>query len=1149
MLEPKFIHLHVHTAYSLLEGAIKMPKLAAWAKEHKMPAIAATDTGNICGAMAMMHEMPPLGVQPILGTQLLVKSPKKDKNQFSSDADTFDKVVFLVQNETGYHNLLKYFSKYYMDKTKQGTPHLTFDEILEHTEGLLLLTGGVEGLLGRPLLAGQKEFAEQITEQLQKAYPNRMYIELQRHGTEQEEATEQGFIDLAYKYNIPLVATNDVYFLTPDMYEAHDALLCIAEKTYVSEQNRRRVTPEHYLKTEEEMCALFADIPEALQNTVQIAKRCAFMATKKKPAFPNFDCKGKTEDEVLAEMAEAGFKKRMEGRSKEDVEKYHKQMEFELGVIKQMGFPGYFLIVADFIQWSKSHGVPVGPGRGSGAGSVVAWSLTITDIDPLRFDLVFERFLNPERVNMPDIDVDFCQEKREKTIEYVQNHYGFNYVAQIITFGKLQAKAVIRDVGRVLQIPYPVVDRLSKLVPNGVNPKTEKPYTLGDAIEENPEIKSQAESDEAIKYLLDIALKLEGLYRNTSTHAAGVVIGNKPLDEIVPVYKDPSSDMPVTQFDMKYVEEASLIKFDFLGLKTLTTIKKTLDLIKLKGIDVDIDHIPLDDKETFALLCRADTTGVFQLESTGMKKILHDMQPDKIEDIVALVSLYRPGPMASIPTYIKVKKGEEKPDYMHPMLEPILKETYGIMIYQEQVMQISRVMADFTLGGADLLRRIMGKKKAELLPPEREKFIKGAKAKGVDEKVANAVFDKMAKFAKYGFNKAHAAAYAFIAYQTAYLKAHYPVEFMAATMTLDKINTDKLAFFKNDLQQNGFKVLPPHINKSGVDFVVEDGAVRYALSAVKNVGEAGMQAVVAERDKNGPFKSLEDFFGRVDVSALNKRYVENLIKAGAFECLNPNRAYLFNNVEKMIAYATEQTAERNSVQMSFLANDTSVNKLNLAQCPEWPQMEKLEHEKEALGFYLSAHPLDSFQAVLDRMRVVDYSDVVTMVKAAGPFRGKIAGIVSGVRERISQKGNRFAFVSASDKSGSYEAICFSDTLEANRAKLHSNQPLLFTVQAECRDGEEQIGLRLLEVEFLADMMSKTASTLLLKLNPSTDVKGCVAAIQKALLADGKGKGRVFIILPAGANEVEMALPNLYALRPETLAALSQISGILEMKQV
>ena len=1140
MLEPKFIHLHVHTAYSLLEGAIKMPKLAAWAKEHNMPAIAATDTGNICGAMAMMHEMPPLGIQPILGTQLLVKTPVKNRNKFSDDPDTFDKVVLLVQNETGYHNLLKYFAKYYMGADKQGTPHLTFDELSEHTEGLLLLTGGAEGILARPILSGQLAWADELCQRLNKAYPNRLYIELQRHGMESEQATEQTFIDFAYKYNIPLVATNDAYFLTPDMYEAHDALICIAEKTYVSEQNRRRVTPEHYLKTEEEMCALFSDIPEATQNTVQIAKRCAFMANKKKPAFPNYDCKGKTEAEVLEEMAEAGFKKRMEGRSPEEVEKYHKQLEFELGVIKQMGFPGYFLIVADFIQWSKAHGVPVGPGRGSGAGSVVAWCLTITDIDPLRFDLVFERFLNPERVNMPDFDVDFCQENRGRTIEYVQNHYGFDHVAQIITFGKLQAKAVIRDVGRVLQIPYPVVDRLSKLIPN--DPK----MTLAKAFDEEPKIKEEIDKDESVKYLFEIATKLEGLFRNTSTHAAGVVIGNKPLDEIVHIYKDPSSDMPVTQYDMKYVEEASLIKFDFLGLKTLTTIKKTVDLIKKRGIEIDVDSLPLDDKETFDLLKAADTTGVFQLESTGMKKILHDMQPDKIEDIVALVSLYRPGPMDSIPTYIAVKKGLEKPDYMHPLLEPILKETYGIMIYQEQVMQISRAMAGYSLGGADLLRRIMGKKKAELLPEQKVKFMAGAKEKGIDEAVAAKVFDKMAKFAEYGFNKAHAAAYAYIAYQTAYLKAHFPVEFMAATMTLDKINTDKLAFFKNDIVQHGIKVLPPDINKSEVDFTVENGAVRYALSAVKNVGEGGMQIVVAEREKNGPFKSLEDFFKRVDVAALNKRYVENLAKSGAFECVEKNRSLVFNNVETLVAYAADQTASRNSSQMGLFGADTTANKLKLKQYPDWPSLEKLDYEKEALGFYLSAHPLDSFNTVLERMRVVDYSDLPTMVKAAGgPVRAQVAALVSGVRERISQKGNRFAFVTASDKSGSFDCICFSDTLESSRDKLNSGQPLLFSVVADRREGEEQISVRLLTVELLSDVMGKTSSTLIL----NVESQSALSKIKEVLSKDGAGKSKVFIIVTVNEQEVELALPDKYALTPKTMSALSQIAGITSLKQV
>lgn len=1139
MIEPDFIHLRVHTEHSLLEGAIKTSKLVGWAAEQGMPAVGVADSGNIFGAMLLAKEAAGKGVQPILGCQLLVRSPVREVQSFSTDKPTFDKVVLIVQNEQGYQNLLLHFSEYYMGPEKQETPHLTFDELLTKTEGLILLTGGVEGILGRPVLNGHADFAASILEQLQKAYPNRVYMELQRHGLASEEQAEPAFLEMAYRLNVPLVATNEAFFKTPDMYEAHDAMLCIAEKTFVSEQNRRRVTPEHYLKTADEMKALFADIPEALQNTVQIAKRCYFMALKKKPAFPNYDCRGKTEDEVLREMAEKGFEMRMVGRSEEERKQYHDRLEYELGIIKQMGFPGYFLIVADFIQWSKANGVPVGPGRGSGAGSVVAWCLTITDIDPLRFNLLFERFLNPERVSMPDFDVDFCQENRQKTIEYVQNHYGFDHVAQIITFGKLQAKAVIRDVGRVLQIPYPVVDRLSKLVPNTLG------ITLKEALEQEPEFEKEAAADESIKVLLEIALKLEGLYRNSSTHAAGVVIGNKPLDQIVPIYKDPSSDMPVTQYNMKFVEDASLIKFDFLGLKTLTTIAKTVELVKKRGIIVDAGNLPLDDEETFNLLKAANTTGVFQLESTGMKKILHDMQPDKIEDIVALVSLYRPGPMDSIPSYIARKKGQEKPDYMHPSLEPILKETYGIMIYQEQVMQISQVMAGYTLGGADLLRRAMGKKIKEEMVRQRGIFIEGAVKKGVEQATAELVFDKMAKFAEYGFNKSHAAAYAYVAYQTAYLKAHYPVEFMAATMTLDKINTDKLAFFRNDLQKMKIAVLPPDINKSEVNFTVENGAVRYALSAIKNVGEGGMQVIVAERNKNGPFKSIEDFARRVDISALNKRYLENMAKAGAFECLDKNRAKIHDNVEKIMAFAAQATTARTSAQIGLFGADPAVSQLKLDEVPDWPHVEKLEHEAAALGFYLSAHPLDSYDSVFDRLRVVSSADITEMVKAAGTQRVQMAGIVSAVRERISQKGNKFAFVSASDKAGGFEMMCFSDTLMASRDKLKSGQPLLLSVSADKRpDDEENIRMNLQSVEYLSDVMAKTASTLLITVNQTS----AVAAIRDILNKEASGKSRVFIIVRTKGHEVEIALPKRYSLSADTMTALQRQSGI-EYRQV
>ena len=1139
MMTPEFIHLRVHTAYSLLEGAIKVEKLAKWAVDNNMPAIGMADSGNIYGAMALAKEAAGKGVQPILGCQLLIKSPEREKNAFKVEKPTYDKVVVLVQSEQGYQNLLLHFTPYYMGADKQSQPHLTLEELTQNTEGLILLTGGSEGILARPILNGHPEFAEEILKKLEAAFPGRTYMEIQRHGTEKENKTEPAFLDLAYKHNIPLVATNEAYFMDPDMYEAHDAMLCIAEKTYVSVDDRRKETPEHYLKTAEQMKELFADLPEAIQNTVQIAKRCFFMAKKKKPAFPNYDCKGKTEDEALQDMAYKGFEMRMQGRSDEERQRYKERLDYELGIIKQMGFPGYFLIVADFIQWSKANGVPVGPGRGSGAGSVVAWCLTITNIDPLRFNLLFERFLNPERVNMPDFDVDFCQENRGKTIEYVQNNYGFDHVAQIITFGKLQAKAVIRDVGRVLQIPYPVVDRLSKLVPNELG------ITLKEAIEKEPEFENQARSEESIKHLLEIALKLEGLNRNSSTHAAGVVIGNKPLDQIVPIYKDPSSDMPVTQYNMKFVEDASLIKFDFLGLKTLTTIKKTADLIRLRGIEIDENDLPLDDEETFKLLKSANTSGVFQLESAGMRKILHDMQPDKIEDIVALVSLYRPGPMDSIPSYIARKKGIEEPDYLHPMLEGILKETYGIMIYQEQVMQISQVMAGYTLGGADLLRRAMGKKIKEEMVRQRGIFIEGATAKGVDQKVAENVFDKMAKFAEYGFNKSHAAAYAYIAYQTAYLKAHYPVEFMAATMTLDKINTDKLAFFKNDLDQMKIKVLPPDINKSGVDFTVENGCVRYALSAVKNVGEAGMQAVVAERDKNGPFKSIEDFAKRMDSSVLNKRYIENLAKAGAFECLDKNRAKVYTNVEKIIAFSAQETQARNSSQISLFGDTVQATKFKMDEVPEWPHLEKLTMESEAIGFYLSAHPLDAFEAVFERLRVSSSSDLDKLVQMAGASKVSLAAIVSDVREKISQKGNRFGIISATDKGGAFEVFTFAETLANTREKLKSGQPLLLNIMADKRPDDERVRLSLLSADYLNDIMSKTAASVIITVGSAE----CVPALARTIEQQPRGQSRVFIVVKTDEFDVEISLNGRYTIQGDAINHLQHMAGILDVRQV
>ncbi|MDD4519740.1 MAG: DNA polymerase III subunit alpha [Alphaproteobacteria bacterium] len=1142
-MTPSFIHLRVHTQYSLLEGALKVEKLIPLCVKENMPAVAMTDTNNMYGIMNFSKTCEGAGVQPILGTQLLLKREPEDGNALTLKEDiapVFDKIVLLVQNEVGYQNILKIFNRFYLAEGKEITPHTTLEELEEYQNGLILLSGGVEGPIGHYLLDGKTQKADEITQRLQKMFPNRFYMELQRHGMDTEIETEGKFLELSSKYDIPLVATNEVFFENEEMFEAQDALICIAEKTYVDEEKRRHLTPEHYFKTADEMCELFKDLPEALQNTVEIAKRCAFDVGKRSPALPNFDCKGKSEREVLLQKTYEGFEEKMKDRSKEEKERYKERLEEELKIITQMGFEGYFLIVADFIQWSKKHGIPVGPGRGSGAGSVVAWSLTITDIDPLRFNLLFERFLNPERVNMPDFDVDFCQERREETIKYVQEKYGFDHVAQIITFGKLQAKAVIRDVGRVLQIPYPVVDRLSKMVPTGLN--NGHPYTLKDALELEPEFEVECDKDPEIKHLLEIALKLEGLYRNTSTHAAGVVIGNKPLDEILPIYKDTSSDMPVTQFDMKFVEDSSLIKFDFLGLKTLTVLKKALDLIALRGIEVNLSELPIDDKETYQLLSNAETTGVFQLESSGIKKVLRDLEPDKMEDLIAIVSLYRPGPMDNIPSYINRKHGKEEPDYLNPMLEDILKETYGIMIYQEQVMQIAQVLAGYSLGGADLLRRAMGKKKLEIMKEQRVLFVEGAKKKGVSEENSSMIFDQMEKFASYGFNKSHAAAYALIAYQTAYLKAHYPVEFMAATMTLDSQNTDKLGFFKQEVLSMGIEVLTPDVNKSDVFFTVENGAIRYALSALKNVGEGALEKLVQERQENGPFTSLTDFFSRVDLTVLNKRCMESLIKAGAFDELYPNRAEILNNLEKLTETAASVQAQKKSSQFSLFSEETPLKEFKLEKTPAWQHLVKLNKEVEAVGFYLSAHPLDNFVSSFEKLQIRTYNELQKTVRLDGETFTRITGIVQSVKEKISQKsGRKFAFVSASDTTAAYEMVCFSDTYLQSKEMLNSGAPLIFSVKAEA--GEDTVRMILQSVSLLEEAMIQKDQILMVDFSK----KEALPKIKKVLNSYQGGDGKIILVIKQEEGGVEISLKSTYSISAQLIADLNEIPEITNIR--
>ncbi|HEX9447402.1 MAG TPA: DNA polymerase III subunit alpha, partial [Dongiaceae bacterium] len=800
MSHAEFVHLRVHSAYSLSEGAVKNKQLVELAKRASMPAVAVTDTGALFGVMEFAGYAKDAGIQPIIGCQLGIT--REDIEQHRGTLPPPDQLVLLVQNDVGYQNLMKLVSAAFLETEPGLAPQVSLELIAKHSAGLIALTAGPSGQVGRLLGEGQNPAAEAALLHLKSIFPDRLYVEIMRHGLALEDRCEASFIDLAYAHDLPLVATNEVFFSDEGMYAAHDALLCIAGGTYVGEKDRRKVTRGHGFKSAREMRELFADLPEAVDNTLVIARRCAFMPPSRKPILPAFSV-DMAEADVLRQKAIEGLDARLSALKLDaDGRKpYVDRLEFELNTIIQMGFPGYFLIVADFIQWAKKHGIPVGPGRGSGAGSVVAWALTITDLDPLRWGLLFERFLNPERVSMPDFDVDFCQDRRDEVIRYVQERYGRDKVAQIITFGKLQARAAVRDVGRVLQMPYGQIDRLSKLIPN--NPAN--PITLKEAISSEPQLRQAQDDDPMVKRLMEIAQKLEGLYRHASTHAAGVVIGDRPLDQLVPLYRDPRSDMPVTQFNMKDVEKAGLVKFDFLGLKTLTVLATAVKHLARRGITIDLDHLPLDDRKTYEMLGLGDSTGVFQLESSGMRDVLKKLKPDRFEDIIAVVALYRPGPMDNIPRYINCKHGREDPDYLYPTLEGILKETFGIMIYQEQVMQIAQVLSGYSLGGADLLRRAMGKKIKEEMEAQRKLFVDGAVERGVPDEKAGQIFDQVNKFAGYGFNKSHAAAYALVAYQTAWLKANYPVEFFAASMTYDMGNTEKLNIFRQELNRIGVK--------------------------------------------------------------------------------------------------------------------------------------------------------------------------------------------------------------------------------------------------------------------------------------------------------------------------------------------------------
>ncbi|MEQ8586230.1 MAG: DNA polymerase III subunit alpha [Thalassobaculaceae bacterium] len=1157
MTHADFVHLRVHSAYSLAEGAIHAKQLVKLAKQNNMPAVAMTDSGNMFGALEFAVTAAGEGVQPIVGVQLNIRRPVETERRglrVVGGRDVMpDQLPLIAQNEAGYRNLMSLVSQSFLDGTGEEAPQISLEDMEGRTDGLIALTGGIKGAVGRLLLEGRRDDAEAMLATLGKLFPGRLYIELQRHFLDEENRIEPTLLELAYGRDLPLVATNDVFFADPGMHEPHDVLLCIAQSTTIGNPKRWRVTPHHRFKTAEEMRDLFSDIPEALDNTLVIARRCAVMPEKLAPILPRFDTEGgRTEAEELRAQAEEGLEGRLaahvytadldDAGREEAARPYRERLAMELGIIEQMGFPGYFLIVSDFIKWAKAHEIPVGPGRGSGAGSLVAYSLLITDLDPLRWGLLFERFLNPERVSMPDFDIDFCQDRRDEVIRYVQEKYGRDRVAQIITFGKLQARAALRDVGRVLEMPYGQVDRICKLVPN--NPAN--PVTLEQALETEEDLRAQRDADENVANLIKTALKLEGLYRNSSTHAAGVVIGDRPLDHLVPLYRDPRSDMPVTQFNMKWVEQAGLVKFDFLGLKTLTVLQRAVDHLKERGVEIDLSQVPLDDGPTYAMLAKGESTGVFQLESSGMRDVLRRLRPDRFEDIIALVALYRPGPMANIPKYIACKHGEEQPDYMHPVLEPVLKETFGIMIYQEQVQQAAQRLSGYTLGGADLLRRAMGKKIKAEMDAQREKFVNGAVEQGVDKAQASGIFDQIAAFAGYGFNKSHAAAYALVSYHTAYLKANHPVEFLAASMTYDMGNTDKLNVFRQELQKLGIDLLPPDINRSRRDFAVErkeDGTygIRYALAAIKNVGGSAMDALVETREEGGPFKSLSDFTERADPTQVNKRLLENLVRAGAFDQIHKNRAELFESLEIVIRHVSAAASERESNQVSLFAIEGGASQepdIRLKHRPEWPQMDRLKEEFDALGFYLSAHPLDAYAESLSRLEVVSSTEAqAAAARKGGQTRLVLAGIVVGRQIRTSKSGNRFAFVQLTDRTGVFEVTLFSEVLAASRDLLDSGEPLL--VRADARIEDDNLRLLASSLEPLDKAVERTAAGLEIFLHDVSPLETLKSLIQN----EGRGRGRIQVVVPTAKGDVRIKLPEAYQVSSRLRGAVKALPGI------
>ncbi|MGJ8528244.1 DNA polymerase III subunit alpha [Maritalea sp.] len=1144
---PGFIHLHAHSAYSLLEGAIKLPKLIDLAVADNQPALGIADTGNLFGALQFSEMASGKGLQPIVGCEIPVQFeppediPGKERKKFAKES-----IVLIAQSKTGFLHLSELVSQAYL-QSEDGLAQLHLDWMDgELTEDLICLTGGLEGGIDPAFAQGYDGVAKSRLNSLKERFGDRLYIELQRHDIDRQKLVEPQLIDYAYENGIPLVASNEPFFAKAGDYESHDALLAVAEGSVLAQTERRKLSQEHYFKSRQEMCDVFADLPEALNSTLEIAQRCNFRPRKHAPILPNFAAPKdlSAEDAVAAEGAELSrqaheglelFLKEIGPAEGLSEKVYRDRLDFELNVIINMKFPGYFLIVADFIKWAKNNGIPVGPGRGSGAGSLVAYSLTITNLDPLRYNLLFERFLNPERVSMPDFDIDFCQDRREEVITYVQKKYGAEQVAQIITFGSLQARAVLRDVGRVLQMPYLQVDRICKLVPS--NPAN--PVTLTEAIDGEPRLQAMRDEDETVAELLTIGRKLEGLYRHASTHAAGIVIGDRPLQQLVPLYRDPRSDMPVSQYNMKVVEDAGLVKFDFLGLKTLTVIEYAVNIINLDGGQFEIEKIPLDDELTYSLYSKGETVGVFQVESPGMRRTLVDMKPDRFEDVIALVALYRPGPMDNIPSFCARKHGREKPDYMHEKLKPILEETFGIIVYQEQVMQLAQVLSGYSLGEADVLRRAMGKKIKSEMDKQKALFVDGAVKQGVEKTQAANIFELVAKFANYGFNKSHAAAYALVSYQTGYLKAHHPKAFLAASMTLDMGNTEKLNDFKREANRLNIEVQPPCVNSSEVHFSVHGEAIHYSLCAVKGVGRNVAQHIVAIRGDQ-PFADLADFASRVDPKIVNRRALETLTCAGAFDQMGIRREEVMSVVDVMVSSSQRATNNRREGVVDMFAADKPEPIIPAKGIKSWALSERLAKEFSAIGFYLSAHPLDDHKSLYNEGYVQSW---ISFEKAArnGARAGRLAGTIATRNDRKTRKGSSMSILTLSDPSGTFECLVFSEQLDRFDQLLSQGQSVVLEVEADSQpDG---VRLILINLHSIEKAVARMANKLTLYLE---NTKG-LSSLQNQLIRGGEGQVSVVVMGEDRAKEYEIELPGNYRLSHELASSLKVVPGVEDAK--